>query len=235
MDTLTTVSSTDELATEQRLVSRVLRHWRDAANGQRFPGEEHIDLAVIGDDWEYCAMIRFAPELNQFYFTGVGTKLVTPGQEALDGQLITACPGQSLLGVLMKYLPRFQPNGGPLSVTGTAPHGGPQPVLFRAVLLPLASDGAQIDAVLCAVNFRDLHKDEDKELHTRLTVTILAVEKGQIWEIFNPPWGGWARAIVTKIDGDQATLRQKTGMVTLACKIDEMLEHQEKYRFIAYS
>jgi hypothetical protein len=66
-------------------------------------------------------------------------------------------------------------------------------------------------------------------------VAILAVEKGQVWDVFNPLWGGWARALVTTVDKDRATVRRKTGLQTLACKTDDMIRRPEKYRFIAYS
>jgi hypothetical protein len=70
-----------------------------------------------------------------------------------------------------------------------AAHGAGS-VLCRAVLLPLSDDGgAHIDSVLGAANFRELHKGEDKELHTRLQVAILDVEKGQLWEVYKPSLG----------------------------------------------
>jgi hypothetical protein len=233
MDTLTTISPTDLLANERRLVSRVLRHWHDPAKDRRCPSEGQINPTLVGDDWANCAIMRLDPKLDHFSFVVVGANLLPPRHDPIDGQPISACPAHSLLGVLVKYLPRFHPNGGPLSVSGTVTHG-PGPVLFRAVLLPLSEDGTHIDSVLGAANFRELRKGEDKALHTRLQVAILAVEKGQIWEVFNPLWGGWSRAVVTKVDQDRATVRQKTGLQTLVCKPDDMTRHPEKYRFIAY-
>jgi hypothetical protein len=234
MDTLTRVSPTSSLTDERRLVSRILRHWHDAAGERRCPSESEINPVLIGNDWANCAIIRLDPQLDQSRFVMVGANLLPPRHEAVDGQLIGACPAHSVLGVLVKYLPRFQPNGGPLSVSGTVTHGS-GPVLFRSVLLPLSEDGAHIDSVLGAANFRELRQGEDKALHTRLQVAILAVEKGQIWEVFNPLWGGWSRAVVTKVDQDRATVRQKTGLQTLVCKPDDMTQHPEKYRFVAYS
>jgi hypothetical protein len=234
MDTLTNVSPTGSSTNERRLVSRVLHYWHDSAKGRRCPSASQIDPALVGDDWANCAVIWLDPELERSTFIVVGANLLPPRHDAVDGEPIAACPAHSLLAVLVKYLARFQPNGGPLSVSGTAMHGT-GPVLFRSVLLPLSEDGTHIDSVLGAANFRELRRGEDKALHTRLQVAILAVEKGQVWDVFNPLWGGWARALVTTVDKDRATVRRKTGLQTLACKTDDMIRRPEKYRFIAYS
>jgi hypothetical protein len=225
----------DTLIDERRLVSRVVRHWHDMALGQCFPSRDQIDPWFVGDDWASCTLIQLAPQLDNSTFVVVGPNLLPLNHEPLDGKPITACPHDALLGVLVKYLPRFQPNGGPLSISGTATHGV-GPVIFRAVLLPLSSDGgAHIDSVLGAANFRPLHKGEDKELHTRLQVAVLDVEKGQLWEVYNPLWGGWAKAVVSLIEKDMAKLRHKSSMQTMTCKAADMLQHAKKYRFIGYS
>jgi hypothetical protein len=225
----------ETLTDERRLVSRVLRHWHEMAIGKRFPNWSQIDPWLVGDDWANCAVVRFGPTLDQSSFVVVGPNLLPPQHESLDGKSIAACPHDTLLGALVKYLPRFQPNGGPLGVAGTAKHGAGL-VLFRGVLLPLSDDGgAHIDSVLAAANFRELRKGEDKELRTRLHVAILDVEKGQVWEVYNPLWGGWSRAVVTGFDKDSAKLRHKTSLQTMACKPDEMIQHTEKFRFIGYS
>jgi hypothetical protein len=234
MDTLTNVSPTGSSTNERRLVSRVLHYWHDAAKGRRCPSASQIDPALVGDDWANCAVIWLDPELVRSTFIVVGANLLPPRRGAVDGEPIAACPAHSLLAVLVKYLARFQPNGGPLSVSGTAMHGT-GPVLFRSVLLPLSEDGTHIDSVLGAANFRELRRGEDKALHTRLQVAILAVEKGQVWDVFNPLWGGWARALVTTVDKDRATVRRKTSLQTLARKTGDMIRRPEKYRFIAYS
>ena len=111
------------------------------------------------------------------------------------------------------------------------------PVLFRGVLLPLSDDAVHIDHVLASANFRDLRRGEDKELKTRLEVAILTVEKGQIWEVFNPLWGGWARAVVSSIDEEksQAALRHQTSRQTMSASLSDMTEHTERYRFLTYS
>lgn len=222
----------DSLPNEQRLVSRVLRHWTERCAGKRFPSKDDIALS-LGDDGRNCMLVRIDPELERSTFVSVGENLSRQG-ESLDGSPISACPRGTLLGVTLRYLSRFQPDGGPLSVTGSAPHLG-EPVLFRSVLLPLADDGTSIDHILCAINFRALRPGEDKQLRARLEVLMLKVEPGQLWDVYSPLLGGWVQAKVTAIDGNHAKLRQKGTIQSMTLKPSEMTQHPERYRFVAYS
>jgi hypothetical protein len=221
------------LPNEQRLVSRVLRHWTERCAGKRFPHKDDFDASLLGDDARNCMVVRIASELDRSTLVSVGENLFRQG-ESLDGSPISACPRGTLLGVTLRYLGRFRPDGGPLSVTGSAPHLG-EPVLFRSVLLPLADDGASIDHILCAINFRALRPGEDKQLRARLEVLMLKVELGQIWDVYSPLLGGWVEAKVTAIDGNHAKLRQKGTMQSMTIKPSEMTQRPERYRFVSYS
>lgn len=224
----------DSLLAERRLVSRVFRHWTEMAMAKRFASKDDIDPWLVGDDWASCALIRIDPDLDRSTFVVVGENLLPQHDESLADKPIAACRGNTLLGAILKYLPRFRPDGGPLGIGGTAEHRG-APVLFRAVLLPLSGDGASIDHVLAAANFRDLRAGEDKELRTRLQVGVLKVEKDQIWSVYAPMLGGWVQAKVTAVEGDRASLRQSGGMQTIMLKPSEMMQQPERYRFLSYS
>lgn len=223
----------DGFGNEQRLVSRVFRHWTRWSAAKRFPSKDDIDVSLLGDDGENCLLVQLAPDLDQSTLVAVGENLLQPG-DSLDGSPIAACPKSTIVGAMLKYLPRFRPDGGPLSVAGSATHLD-EPVLFRAVLLPLADDGVSIDHVLGAANFRALRRGEEKQLRTRLEVLMLRVEPGQIWDVYAPLSGGWVQAKVTAVDGDQAKLRQKETMQTLSLKLSEMMQHPERFRFLFYA
>jgi hypothetical protein len=223
----------DGFANEQRLVFRVFRHWTTWSATKRFPSKDDIDVSLLGDDGEYCMLVQLAAELDQSVFVAVGENLLRHG-DSLDGRPIAACPKGTLLGTMLRYLPRFRPDGGPLSIAGSATHLD-EPVLFRSILLPLADDGTSIDHVLGAANFRTLRRGEEKQLRTRLEVLMLRVEPGQLWDVYSPLSGGWVQAKVAAVDGDQAKLRQTETMQTLSLKPSEMMRHPERYRFLSYT
>jgi len=223
----------EDLAIERRLVSRVLRQWTESCAGKRFPSKDDIGASLLGEDWRSCMLVRIDPEPDHSTLVVVGDSLLHQG-ESLDGSVVAACPRGTLLKMILRYLPRFRPDGGPMSVTGSVVHCG-GPVLFRSVLLPLAADGTSIDHILVATNFRALQPGEDKQLRTRLEVLMLKVEPGQIWDVYSPLQSAWVEAKVTAVDGRHATLRQKDTRQTITLKPSEMTHRPERYRFISYA
>ena len=224
----------DSVLHERRLVTRVFRRWNELAAGRRFPSRSQIEPCLIEGERASCAVIKLDAEVKRSTFLIVGSNLVLAGHAPLDGKPITDCPGNTLLSAMLKYLPRFQPDGGPLGITGTANHLGTA-ILHRSVLLPLSDDGAQIDSVFGAASFRALRQGEDKELRTRPQVVMLDVENGQIWEIFEPLVGGWSRATVIAVEGEQVTLRHKENRRLIVTSKNEMALRSERYRFLSYS
>jgi hypothetical protein len=223
----------DEPLNERRLASRVYGHWAEMALAKRFARMEDIDPWLLAADWSRCVLIRLDRDPGLSTFVMVGENLLPQHNESLVGRPITACPRDTLLGAILKYLPRFRPTGGPIGISGPATHLG-APVLFRGVLLPLSTDGNCIDHVLGAANFRPMLRGEEKQLRARLQVSMLRVEKGQIWNVYAPLSGGWVQAKVTAVEGDHASLRQSGAMQTISCKTSDMTQHPERYRFISY-
>ncbi len=222
-----------ELQSQRRLVSRMLKHWDERTGERRFPSKSEINEQVAGADWAHCALIALAADLEESQFLAVGPKLLDAPGPSLEGQAIGACPHSSLLHALLAYLPRCIESVGPLAVSGSAQHGG-YDILYRAILLPLSEDGATIDAVLVAANYRDLRPGEDKQLRTRREVVVLSVKNGQIWEVFDALIGAWDKKVVLAIENGKATLRSKSNFQKSIHKVSDMTSRLERYRFIAH-
>jgi hypothetical protein len=56
------------------------------------------------------------------------------------------------------------------------------------------------------------------------------VTPGQVWEIHSGGNGRWVRAIVTKIDGDQVTLRYEGLLEFLTVPVSELQGNSEMFR-----
>jgi hypothetical protein len=56
------------------------------------------------------------------------------------------------------------------------------------------------------------------------------VAPGQVWEIHSDGNGSWVRAIVTKIDGDQVTLRYEGLLEFLTVSLSELQGNSEMFR-----
>jgi hypothetical protein len=133
---------------ERRLVDRVLRVWTEMAGGGRFPRRDQIEPSVLGEDWANCLVIAVRSPIQLSYFVAVG--------ENLSG---AHGPNSNLAGILLSHLPQVLSERRCLIIEGRAALGGVG-VVYRSALYPLSEDGAAIDHVLGAANYRLLHENE---------------------------------------------------------------------------
>jgi hypothetical protein len=133
---------------ERRLVWRVLRHWRQIADGGRFPRREEIDVWMRGEDGANCLLIEVGWSIDLSHFVVVGVNLA-----------VALCPTDTLAGMLLSQVPQVISSRRGLMLEGVATLRGTG-ILCRAVLVPLSENGATIDYMLGAMNYHSLRADE---------------------------------------------------------------------------
>jgi hypothetical protein len=133
---------------ERRLVDRVLRVWTELSRGGRFPRRDQIEPSMLGEDWADCVVIAVQSPVHLSYFVTVGKNLS-----------LARGPNNSLAGVLLSHLPQVLSERRCLMIEGRAALGGVG-ILYRSALYPLSVDGAAIDHVLGAANYRPLYENE---------------------------------------------------------------------------
>jgi len=133
---------------ERRLVWRVLRHWKEIADGGRFPRRDEIDPWLRGEDGANCLLIAVGWSIELSHLIVVGVNLA--------GAL---CATDTLAGVLLSSVPQVVSSRRGLMIEGVATLRG-EGIRYRAVLLPLSENGATIDHVLGAMNYRLLRTNE---------------------------------------------------------------------------
>jgi hypothetical protein len=134
---------------ERRLVDRVLRLWTEMPRGGRFPRRDQIEPSMLGEDWPNCLLIAVQSPVQLSHFVVVGNNLS-----------VARCPNNALAGVLLSHLPQVLSERRCLMIEGRATlHGSG--VLYRSALYPLSEDGAAIDHVLGAANYRLLRENEE--------------------------------------------------------------------------
>jgi hypothetical protein len=151
---------TDTQSREQRLVLRVLAHWRSLCQGGALPRRSQIDPQLFGQDWANCLLVDIDPKLERSRFAAVGENLRDPNWPTLDRQSLAECQESTLLYVATSYAARVIAKGVPISTGGVGLHQG-QPVVYRSILLPLAESGGRIDGMLGATNFREIPITEE--------------------------------------------------------------------------
>lgn len=133
---------------ERRLVWRVLRHWKEIADGGRFPRCDEIDPWMLGEDGPNCLLIAVQSPIELSHFISVGVNLA-----------VALCSTDTLAGVLLSRLPIVVAARRGVMIEGGATLRG-KSILYRSALLPLAEDGIAIDHVLGATSYRPLRDDE---------------------------------------------------------------------------
>jgi hypothetical protein len=133
---------------ERRLVWRVLRHWTEISDSERFPRRDEIDPWMRGEDGKNCLLIAVESPIELSHFVVVGVNLA-----------IALCPTDTLAGVLLSQVPRVVSARQGLMIEGGATLRGVD-IIYRAVLLPLSEGTVAIDHVLGAMNYRSLRADE---------------------------------------------------------------------------
>ena len=142
------ISDTMKVVFQRRLVDRVLRLWKELAHGEPFPRRDQIEPDMLGVDWLNCLVIAVQSPVQLSYFVTVGKNLSR-----------TRCPYNSLAGLLLSHLPQVLLERRCLMIEGRAALGDVG-ILYRSALYPLSDDGAAIDHVLGAANYRSLYENE---------------------------------------------------------------------------
>jgi hypothetical protein len=133
---------------ERRLVWRVLRHWKEIADGGRFPRRDEIDPWLRGEDGANCLLIAVGWSIELSHFIVVGVNLA--------GAL---CATDTLAGVLLSSVPQVVSSRRGLMMEGVAMLRRVD-IRYRTVLLPVSEVGATIDYVLGATSYRSLRVNE---------------------------------------------------------------------------
>jgi hypothetical protein len=126
----------------RRLTDRMLGLWKDMARGGRFPHRNQIEPSIPGEDRANCLVIAVQSPVRLSHFVAVGENL-----------RFAHCRHDTLAGVLLSHLPEVLSERRCLMIEGRATLGGCS-VLYRGALYPLSEDGAVIDYVLGAANYR---------------------------------------------------------------------------------
>jgi hypothetical protein len=94
---------------ERRLVWRVLRHWREIADGGRLPRRDEIYPWLQGEDGANCLLIAVGWSIELSHFVVVGVNLA-----------LALCPTDTLAGALLSSVPQVVSSRRGLVIEGVA-------------------------------------------------------------------------------------------------------------------
>ncbi len=138
---------------EKRLVLRVLEAWRLACTGDLPPKAGEFGAAELGEDAAHVFTIDLSHPAGP-RFTSIGAALLVPGLPETAAELSVAdCPKDSVLGITARCWYEIVARGVPVTRGGVGRNAG-VPVLYRAIMAPLANELGEIAAIIGAANWR---------------------------------------------------------------------------------
>ena len=141
---------------ERRLVIRLLKYWRSLSDGERLPAQSTIDPQAIPDMWPNCAVLDVSGKETDPEFIYVGTALAQAAGIEMAGRKLSQTPADTLVSNGFSYFGQVLAKKVPITFGGefVSPRG--LKVLYRSIIVPLASDGEHIDRLLGAANCREV-------------------------------------------------------------------------------
>jgi len=146
----------EKISQERRLILRVLDYWHHIRGERPLPAPDDVNPAQFGEDWHDCFLMDLTDDSSESRFRFVGRNLLDdshlpPDWTGPSGQSLTDCPDGTLLARSAEYISRVLAKNVPISL-GDEFTEGETLVKFRSILLPLSSDGTNINALLGAAN-----------------------------------------------------------------------------------
>ncbi len=140
---------------ERRMTFRLLSHWQRVRGDKSYPHPDDIRLDDIPELKEFCFIINTRSEDSADYrFDYFGPRL----SEIFDGDCINDTIDEafgsdskleSTIGFFSKVLEKQEPLSESESfITGS------QRILYRSLIVPISTDGQQIDYLLGTTNFK---------------------------------------------------------------------------------
>lgn len=157
---------------ERRMHVRAHRYWLSRLAGRPFPSIADLDPAALDEFAPYSLLLDCAGDLASPQLRFVGQRL--RDQCGLDGARIAldAVPSWSLISQLSDYYLDIIAKRAPVDFESEFVPWQGAPILYRGILLPLASKGSDIDFVYGVIGW--------KQLADTNTTTELAIELAQI-------------------------------------------------------
>ncbi|HTI85993.1 MAG TPA: PAS domain-containing protein [Alphaproteobacteria bacterium] len=123
--------------TEQRLVMRLLVHWRELAGGHPMPDFEDFDPWDVPELWEDSFLID-ARDPSALVFHSVGDNHIDALGRDPSTQLVSTVGEDTLLGRAVSYAAQVIECKQPMMLGGVLADSDGNAHLYRSILMPLA-------------------------------------------------------------------------------------------------
>ncbi|MFN3725006.1 MAG: hypothetical protein ACK4SZ_01750 [Allosphingosinicella sp.] len=141
---------------ERRMHVRAYNHWVSLLDGRPYPSIEDLKPEKIGDFGPHSVLLDFTDDRDDPVIAFLGTDLKAECGIDFARQRISEVPARSLLSRLTDHYMQIIANHAPIGFEAEfLSHRGIN-TLYRGILMPLSSNGDEIDFIYGVINWKDL-------------------------------------------------------------------------------
>ncbi|TNE57974.1 MAG: PAS domain-containing protein [Alphaproteobacteria bacterium] len=156
MTLMTPEDTVQAKVTERRLIRRILQYWLDKAGERAFPTLDDIDPTELRGDWHWCFVIDQLHDHPFPIFSYMGAEVGKYSRILLSGHDDWS---KSVLDKATIHYGQVLERRDAVLVEEKLLRFDGKEIAFRAVLLPLSSDGENITQILGAANGKILGEE----------------------------------------------------------------------------
>jgi len=140
---------------ERRMHVRAYEMWLSLLNGRDYPAIDDLDSEQLGEFGPYSVLLDFTADRADPRIAYLGRALREEG--ALDDAVRTVAdvPARALLSRLTEHYAEILANRAPVGFEADFISHRGQPMLYRGILMPYSSNGAQIDLIHGVINWKE--------------------------------------------------------------------------------
>jgi hypothetical protein len=158
---------------ERRMHVRAYNYWVSLLGGRACPSIEDLKPERIGDFGPHSVLLDFSGDPEDPEITFLGAELRAECDLPPGTQRISQVPSRSLLSRLTDHYLQIIANRAPIGFEAEFLSNKGVNTLYRGILMPLSTDGEEIDFVYGVINWKELaQSNEAVELATQVDRAI---------------------------------------------------------------
>jgi hypothetical protein len=148
---------------ERRMHVRAYNYWLSLLDGRSYPSIEDLDPTTLDDFGPHSVLLDFTTSSSNPRVPFIGRSL----RQACDLQgpvgRISDVPARSLLSRLTDHYMQIIANRAPIGFEAEFVSHSGENTIYRGILMPLSSDGSQIDFIYGVINWKEVADTETSE------------------------------------------------------------------------
>ncbi|MDB5667412.1 MAG: hypothetical protein JWL74_362 [Alphaproteobacteria bacterium] len=141
---------------ERRMHVRAYNHWVSLLDGRPYPSIEDLKPEKIGDFGPHSVLLDFTDDRDDPVIAFLGGDLKAECGIEFARQRISEVPARSLLSRLTDHYMQIIANHAPIGFEAEFQSHRGISTLYRGILMPLSSNGDEIDFIYGVINWKDL-------------------------------------------------------------------------------